>query len=97
MMIETRHTVCRIYHAACDFVVTIEKGAIRSIHGDKNNPAYHGYSCIKGRASGALLSAPSRLLSSLERQPDGSHRAVDAGHAVTGIALRLRTIIATSR
>lgn len=93
MVVERRNTVCRVCHVACDLVVTLEGGEIKAIHGNKDNPVYHGYSCIKGRASGALLKAPSRLLHSLERQPDGSHRNVESAHAIGRIAARLKAII----
>ena len=92
-MVERRHSVCRVCHVACDLVVTLADGEIQAIHGNKDNPVYHGYSCIKGRASGALLKAPSRLLHSLERQPGGGHRGVAAGQAVGRIAARLKDII----
>jgi anaerobic selenocysteine-containing dehydrogenase len=92
-MVERRHTVCRVCHVACDLVVTLEDGEIRTVHGNKDNPVYHGFSCIKGRASGDLLKAPSRLLHSLERQPDGSHRCVQAEQAIVRIAARLKDII----
>ncbi|WP_052223099.1 molybdopterin-containing oxidoreductase family protein [Novosphingobium malaysiense] len=92
-MIEKRHTVCRICHAACDLVVSVENGKPVAIHGNKDNPAYHGYSCIKGRAAGALLEAPSRLLHSMQRQPDGSHRKIPSGRAISQVAAQLRQII----
>jgi len=92
-MVEKRHTVCRICQVACDLVVTLEDGEIQAIHGNKDNPVYHGYSCIKGRSAGDLLTSPSRLLHSLERQPDGSFRKVEAGQAVGRIAEQLKTIV----
>jgi len=92
-VIEQRHTVCRICHVACDLLVTLEDGEIRKIHGDKNNPVYHGYSCHKGRVAGDLLKLPSRLLHSQERQPDGSFRAIAAGAALERIAGQLTRII----
>lgn len=92
-MVERRHTVCRVCHVACDLVVTVEDGEIQTVYGNKNNPVYRGFSCIKGRASGALLRTPSRLLHSLERQPDGSHRWVEAEQAIARIAARLKDII----
>jgi len=92
-MIEQRHTVCRICQVACDLVVTLEDGEIRAIHGNKDNPVYHGFSCIKGRSAGALLKAPSRLLHSMERQPDGSYREIPAGEAVRRIGAQLKSIV----
>ena len=92
-MVEKRHTVCRICQVACDLVVTLEDGEIQAIHGNKDNPVYHGFSCLKGRSAGDLLTAPSRLLHSQERQPDGTFREIGAGEAVGRIAERLNAII----
>ena len=33
VMIERRHSVCRVCHVACDLVVTLEDGEIRDIRG----------------------------------------------------------------
>ena len=93
-MIETRHTVCRICHAACDLVVKLENGRPLTIHGNKDNPAYHGYSCIKGRSAGSLLETPSRLLHSVQRQPDGSHRRIESRQAAAQVSAQLKQIIA---
>ncbi len=93
-MIEKRHTVCRICQVSCDLVVTLEDGKVQSIHGNKDNPVYHGYSCIKGRASGDLLSLPSRLLHSQERQADGTFVPLDGDEAIRRVAAKLNAIIA---
>lgn len=93
-MAERRHTVCRVCQVACDLVVTLEDGKVQAIHGNKDNPVYHGYSCLKGRAAGKVLNAPSRLLHSQARQSDGSFRKIDAGEAIDQIAARLNSIVA---
>ena len=93
-MTEQRHTVCRICQVACDLIVNLEDGEIRSIHGNKDNPVYHGFSCIKGRSAGDLLTLPSRLLHSQERQADGSFREIEAGEAARRAGARLNAIIA---
>ena len=92
-MIEQRHTVCRICQVACDLIATIEDGKILSLHGNKDNPVYHGYSCIKGRSAGDLLNAPSRLLHSKIRQPDGTFRNIESSQAIESVAERLKSII----
>lgn len=93
-MSEQRHTVCRICHVACDLLANIDNGQITKIHGNKHNPIYHGYSCLKGRVAGEQLSSPSRLLHSLERQPDGSYAELGADQAIRRVASRLEQIIA---
>lgn len=88
-----RHTVCRVCQVACDLVVTVEDGEINAIHGNKHNPVYYGYSCIKGRAQGELMKSSSRLLHSLERQADGSQQPTEARQAINNAAARLRQIV----
>jgi anaerobic selenocysteine-containing dehydrogenase len=51
---KTVHSVCRMCHAGCDLLVTTRDGNVVSIVGDKRNPAYHGYTGIKGRESAAV-------------------------------------------
>lgn len=91
---ETRHTVCRICHAACDLVVKLEDGKPVAIHGNKDNPAYHGYSCIKGRSAADLLDAPSRLLQSRKRKLDGTLGKIASDQAIREVAQKLGQIIA---
>ncbi|MDZ4731626.1 MAG: hypothetical protein SH820_16980 [Xanthomonadales bacterium] len=45
----TQHGICRFCHAMCSMQVTLEDGRITHLIGDKDNPVYHGYSCVKGR------------------------------------------------
>src|ERR1700722_16405279 len=49
--------------------------------------------CIKGRMSVDMLNGEGRLLSSLERQNDGSYVAIDKEAALDRIAARLTSII----
>lgn len=49
-MIETRDSFCRLCHAACPIEVDVEDGIKAvAICGDKNDPLFEGYTCIKGR------------------------------------------------
>jgi anaerobic selenocysteine-containing dehydrogenase len=91
---ELKHTVCRICHAHCDLVVDVREGKVHSIHGNKDNPVYKGYSCIKGREMGTLHSLPTRLLTSMKRQPDGSHAPIASAAAATEIGDKIKAIIA---
>lgn len=68
------------------------EGQPRKLYGDKLNPVYHGYSCIKGRELAGYHQAPSRLLQSLKRQGDG-HIAISSDQAGREIAARLETIM----
>lgn len=95
MAVETRHTICRACHAQCGLIVSLEDGRPVKIHGDKDNPAYAGYSCIKGRELGAYHSAPSRLLSSVKRLPDGSYADIASTAAIDEIADKVRRLVET--
>ena len=33
----------------CSVKLTMRDGQVESIIGDKDNPAYYGYTCVKGR------------------------------------------------
>ncbi|MBU6371279.1 MAG: molybdopterin-dependent oxidoreductase [Alphaproteobacteria bacterium] len=85
--------VCRVCHAQCALLVDFEDGQPGAVHGDKTNPAYHGYSCIKGRQIADLPYLPSRLRHSLKRQDDGSYAPIASDQAALEIADRIRAII----
>lgn len=88
------HTICRACHAQCGLVVDMEDGKPVAIHGDKNNPVYHGYSCIKGRELGAYHDLQTRLLWSQKRQPDGSHAPIASAQALDEIAAKVGQLVA---
>lgn len=89
----TEHTICRACHAQCGLLVDMEDGRPVKIRGDKDNPVYFGYSCIKGRELGGYHSLPTRLLHSQKRQADGSHAPIASEAAMDEIAARLRALI----
>jgi anaerobic selenocysteine-containing dehydrogenase len=94
MAVETKHHVCRVCHAACNLVVELDDGKVRSIRGDKHDPIFFGYSCIKGRESATLHALPSRLLRTVKRQADGSHAPIDSAAAAAEVAQQLQRIVA---
>ena len=85
--------ICRACHVQCGLLVDMDGGRPGKIHGDKDNPAYQGYSCIKGRRLGAYHSLPSRLLHSQKKQPDGSHVPIASDAAISEIAAKVRAIL----
>ncbi len=91
---EMRHTICRACHAQCALVVEMEDGRPAKLYGDKDNPIYAGFSCIKGRELAAYHDAPSRLLRSLKRQPDGSHAPIASADLIAELAERIDGIVA---
>jgi len=89
----TRRTVCRICHLACPLVVEMEAGKPSKIYGDKNNPIYHGYSCIKGRVAYSYHTSEARLLHSMKRSDDGEYRPIESDTACKEIAGKVRELL----
>jgi len=86
-------TFCRICYHLCGAVVEVDDaGRAVSMLGDKANPLYKGYGCMKGRASPAIHNSPDRLLHTVKRQPDGSFVAMDIEQALDEIAAKLSEI-----
>lgn len=90
----TEHAICRFCHAMCGVKITVENGRVTHIIGDKHNPVYHGYTCVKGRNFHEFHTAPQRVLRPLARGPDGALHEVGLDEALDGIAAKLSAIIA---
>jgi anaerobic selenocysteine-containing dehydrogenase len=73
--------------------VHIENGKVTKLIGDKNNPVYHGYSCIKGRNYHEWHYSEHRLQSPMQRSADGALEAVTTNTALDGVASKLAAII----
>jgi anaerobic selenocysteine-containing dehydrogenase len=92
-MLETRHGMCRSCAATCPILIDVEDQRPVRIIGDKDNPVYWGYTCIKGREMVSQVSSPTRLLSSMRRCTDGSHEAIGSDQAMDEVSVRLRQIL----
>ncbi|QUD90510.1 molybdopterin-containing oxidoreductase family protein [Phenylobacterium montanum] len=92
--LECSHTICRACHAQCALVVEMKDGVPAKLYGDKDNPIYHGFSCIKGRELAAYHTAPSRLLKSLKRQDDGGFAPIGSQAMMDEIAARVGDLVA---
>ncbi|MBI1186038.1 MAG: molybdopterin-dependent oxidoreductase [Alphaproteobacteria bacterium] len=90
---ERKPIVCRVCHAQCALLVDYEDGQPVAVHGDKDNPAFFGYSCIKGRQIAALPYLPSRLTHSLKRQSDGSYAPIASDSAAAEIADKIKALV----
>ena len=90
---EFKPSICRFCHAQCAILVEMEDGQPVKVIGDKDNPVYHGYTCIKGRELPNYHRAPDRLLTSMKRQPDGGHAPVASAQAIAEVADRLKHIL----
>lgn len=93
-MIETKKTFCRICHAACPMEVDVEDGSrVVAVRGDRSDPLFEGYTCIKGRQIPDQYNDPSRLRGTLQRRPDGTFESVTSAGALDDIAARIARIV----
>lgn len=89
-----RYVMCRACHAHCGLIVDFENGVPVKTHGDKDNPEFEGYSCIKGRRLGSYHSLDTRLLTSYKGMKQGQKQAIHWRDAASEIARRLEKIVA---
>ena len=93
-MIETAKTFCRICHAACPMEIDIEdKKRIVAVRGDKSDPLFGGYTCIKGRQLADQYHSPSRLRSPLQKNPEGTFDIISSSDALDEIAKKIDHIV----
>lgn len=88
------HSFCRLCLNGCALKVEVEDGVAVKVGGDKDNPVYRGFTCVKGREQGRLLADPRRLRHSLRRKPDGRFEPIGSRDAIGEIAARLEAIAA---
>ncbi|MCU1346377.1 MAG: anaerobic dehydrogenase [Acidimicrobiia bacterium] len=88
-----RPSICRLCNNGCPIVVDVDDDRVIRVTGDRRNPVYGGYTCVKGRAQPQFLSHPDRLLHSLKRQPDGSFAPIASDRAMDEIAERIARIV----
>ncbi|HEX5380081.1 MAG TPA: molybdopterin-dependent oxidoreductase, partial [Phenylobacterium sp.] len=91
--VERRHTICRACHAQCALVVEMKDGRPARIYGDKDNPIYAGFTCIKGRELAAYHTAPTRLLRSQKRQADGRLADIDSESMMDEMAAKVGELV----
>lgn len=90
----THHSFCRLCLNGCALQVEVEDGVAISVRGDKGNPVYKGFTCVKGRHQPHLLAHPDRLLHSLKRTPSGNFETISVERAIGEIADRLGGLLA---
>lgn len=86
-------TICRLCLAFCPVEVEIEAGRAVRTFADKDNPAYFGYTCIKGRHFHEVHYQPDRVLRCRKRTAAGAYDDVPSAQAIAEIAERLKGII----
>ena len=91
--VRTAHGLCRFCHAFCPMVLTLEGDRITGLIGDKHNPVYHGYSCVKGRNFHAFHYADDRVLQPLKKDAAGRQSPISGARAFDEIAAKLATIL----
>jgi anaerobic selenocysteine-containing dehydrogenase len=89
---ETRPSYCRFCFNACAMLVDLEDGQPVAVRGDKANPVYQGYFCVKGQQLIAAQRHPERLLHSQKRAEDGSFAPIASTRAFDEIAHKLAQI-----
>jgi anaerobic selenocysteine-containing dehydrogenase len=89
---ESHTSMCRVCTHTCAVVVHTRDGRISSITGDRENPLFRGYTCVKGRAHADLYDHPQRLTRSLKRTADG-FAPIAVEQAMDQIADRIRGIV----
>jgi predicted molibdopterin-dependent oxidoreductase YjgC len=86
--ISTHKSFCRFCHACCAIEVDVVDGRVVKVRGDRDNPIFRGYTCIKGRELPAQHNHPDRLRSSLRRTGDGFEPISACGSSVSTRASR---------
>jgi len=93
-MVETKKTFCRICHAACPMEIDIEgTDTIVAVRGDRSDPLFEGYTCIKGRQLKDQWHDPGRLREPLRKRPDGTFEAVSSSQVLDEIAAQIAAIV----
>jgi anaerobic selenocysteine-containing dehydrogenase len=90
---ERSPSICRVCVNSCPVIVEVEQGRVVKVEGDRENPVYGGYSCVKGRAEPEVLYDPNRLLHSQKRRPDGTFGPIAVGSAMDEVAEKVGQII----
>jgi len=96
MTTEVRKGICRFCHAFCAMDVHLDDGKVTKLIGDKDNPVYHGYSCLKGRNFHEWHYSESRITSPLRRNASGEFENIGLDDAFDGVAEKLRSIVAAN-
>lgn len=89
---QTVKSFCRFCHANCAIEVDLEEGRATAVRGDRSDPLFGGYTCMKGRELPAQTYHPERLTRSVKRRANGSFTAIGNEAALDEIAARLEQI-----
>jgi len=59
--VRTVRSFCRVCTSVCGILVEVDGQNVRAVHGDRDHPFSHGYTCPKGRALPQIHHHPDRL------------------------------------
>ncbi len=90
----THASICRFCHANCGILVDVEDGRPVAVRGDRANPAYHGFTCAKGRRLPEQHAHPERLLHSQRRVAPGRFEPIASERAIDEVAARITELVA---
>jgi len=90
----TRPSICRFCHANCGILVELEDGRPVRVTGDRANPAYHGFTCAKGRQLPEQHAHPERLLHSQKRVAPGRFAPIASERAMDEVAEHVARLVA---
>lgn len=86
---------CGVCEATCGLVATVEDDRITRMRPDDSHPNSEGFACPKGILWPQVLEDPDRVTSPMQRQADGSFKAVSWDVALDEIGRRLKAIVDT--
>jgi anaerobic selenocysteine-containing dehydrogenase len=90
--VRTVRSFCRVCTSVCGILVEVDGDQVIRVHGDRDHPFSHGYTCPKGRALPQMHHHPDRLERPLMRI-DGEHRPTTWDACLDDLGTRLRTLI----
>ncbi len=98
MPVETHPSICRFCHANCAILVDIDTdGRPVRVVGDPENPAYHGFTCAKGRRLPDQHAHPDRLLQTQKRvsgrRDEPVFESIPSEQAMDEIAERIGALV----
>ena len=88
----SKPSICCFCFNACAMIVDFEDGEPVAVRGDKSNPIYQGYFCVKGQQLLEVRNHPERLLQSQKRGADGVYRPIPISQALDEISEKLSAI-----
>lgn len=92
--VTTHKSYCRFCHAYCAIEVDVKDGVPLTVRGDRVDPVYGGYTCIKGRQLPEAWGHKDRLRKPLKRNARGGFDEISVEQAFDEIAEKLQDIIA---